>query len=157
MTDSDQQQKLLAIVETWHLSVTPEFRGFRCARCQECFAGEAWHYFLHEGGYMTPVHFCGACKADFKDSATAGKDARISVGRETFKPKLSVATETALDTISDAWNVDAEPILKDFTCDACGKPLPDVKAYHVWRNKNGTLIEYHFDKSCGNKILESEF
>lgn len=149
----DRQQKLLAIVETWRLSPNPEFRGFRCARCQEYFTGGAWHYFLHEGGYLTPVHFCEKCKTDFEGSATAGEDVHISVDRDTFKPQFDAQTEAALDTISGAWDFGDEPVLRDFTCDACGKPLPGIKAYHVWRNKNGTLIEYHFDKSCGSATL----
>jgi hypothetical protein len=150
---SSDQGNLLAIVETWSPSDEPEFRGFRCANCKEYFSGRAWHYLLHEGGYITPVHFCVKCKCDFETSALAEKQ-RIPVDRSRFKPIFSEAAESTLGDISHTWNLASEPVYKDFTCDFCGKPLPDVKAYHVWRNDAGTLVEYHFDRACGDRILQ---
>jgi len=148
------QGKLLAIVETWNLSAEPEFRGFRCANCQEYLSGRAWHYLLHEGCYITPVHFCVKCKCEFESSAPIEKQ-RIHVDRSRFKPLFSQTTESTLDEISRQWNLACAPVYKDLTCDFCGKPLPGVQAYHVWRNNAGTLIEYHFDRFCGDRILQS--
>jgi len=56
---------LLKIVKTWNLSKKPEYRGFRCANCQK-YMRKAWHYWLNEGGYKTPVHFCSKCKINLK-------------------------------------------------------------------------------------------
>lgn len=148
------QERLRAIVETWNLNDAPEFRGFRCANCQEYLSGKAWHYLLHEGGYITPVHFCVKCKYDFERS-TASERQRIQIDRNRFKPIFSQTAEFTLDEISKQWSLEREPVYKDFTCDFCGKLLPDAKAYHVWRNNAGTLIEYHFDRACGNRILQT--
>ena len=32
-----------------------------------------------------------------------------------------------------------------------------VKGYHVWRNKNGTLVEYHFDTECAESLSIDKF
>jgi len=51
---------LLRIVKTWDIQEKPEYREFRCANCQR-YIFKAWHYYLDEGGYKTPVHFCKKC------------------------------------------------------------------------------------------------
>lgn len=59
------QKILLQIVKKWKISKKPEYRGFRCANCQK-YIHKAWHYWLNEGGYKIPVHFCNKCKAKLK-------------------------------------------------------------------------------------------
>jgi len=54
---------LLKIVKTWKINEKPEYRGFRCANCQK-YIFKAWHYWLNEGRYKTPVHFCKKCKIE---------------------------------------------------------------------------------------------
>ena len=153
MDETKKQECLLSIVETWNLSEKPEFRGFRCANCQEYITDKAWHYFLNTSGYLTPVHFCDGCKAKFEEGTIAATKQRIGVDRKKFRPVFTASTEIALDQISGSWDAAAEPVYKVFTCDNCGGPLLNAEGYHVWRNKEGTLIEYHLDRDCGAKIL----
>jgi HAD superfamily hydrolase (TIGR01549 family) len=49
------------MVKTWDINPNPEYRGFRCAKCQK-YIKKAWHCYLKAGGYRTPVHFCNACQ-----------------------------------------------------------------------------------------------
>jgi RNase P subunit RPR2 len=53
-------EKILEIVRKWKISNKPEFRGFRCARCQKEME-KAWHVWLSDGGYKLEVHFCREC------------------------------------------------------------------------------------------------
>lgn len=39
----------------------PEFRGFRCAACQE-YITKSWHHELNSSEYLVPVHLCGKCQ-----------------------------------------------------------------------------------------------
>lgn len=41
----DKQELLLKIVKTWSLNQNPEYRGFRCANCQE-YIKKAWYHRL---------------------------------------------------------------------------------------------------------------
>lgn len=54
------QDKLLKIVKTWKIRWTPEYRGFRCAKCQK-YLQKAWHVWLDKGGFKLEVHFCKEC------------------------------------------------------------------------------------------------
>lgn len=56
----DEQKILLKIVKTWKITLTPEYRGFRCADCQR-YLHKAFHHQLNYGGFNTPVHFCKNC------------------------------------------------------------------------------------------------
>ena len=56
---------LLQIVRTWKINEKPEYRGFRCAKCQK-YIDKAWHRWLRTGGFETPVHFCNNCEANLK-------------------------------------------------------------------------------------------
>jgi hypothetical protein len=157
ISDHADQSRLLAIVESWNLSPFPEFRGFRCAVCQNFTKDGAWHHWLHEDGYRTPVHFCDACEENFKNGIDPSPKERHPVDRSVFMPAFNKGVEQSLDVIdvvSEMYDMSAAPVRKMFTCDACGKDLPNAEGYHVWRNKEGTLIEYHFDRLCGDAILK---
>lgn len=52
-----EQDTLLAIVRGWHPSAVPEYRGFRCAACQQQI-NAAWYHWLNSAGYFLPVHLC---------------------------------------------------------------------------------------------------
>ena len=149
------QAKLIAIAETWVLSDRPEFRGFRCADCQQYLIDNAWHYFLREGGYLLAVHFCGTCRRVFDESGITSKP-RFSVVRKRFMPRFPAGTGKALHAISRRWNRDTPPVSKVFTCDRCKEALPMLgdrrQGWHVWQNQHGRLIEYHFDDACARKI-----
>lgn len=54
------QEKILGIVRKWKISPKPEYRGFRCARCQKHMR-KAWHVWLNKGGFRLEVHFCRKC------------------------------------------------------------------------------------------------
>lgn len=66
-----EQKILLRIVKNWKISLTPEYRGFRCADCQK-YISSAWHHWLKQGGYRTPVHFCNTCEDKFKSLKIKG-------------------------------------------------------------------------------------
>lgn len=152
MESADKQSRLLAIVESWDLNPAPEFRGFRCAHCQKYLTGSAWHYFLRSGGYKTPVHFCENCKVQFENS-TLPAPQRKPVDQKRFPGAISKHAEARLSQISNEPPPMAEPVYKPMICDACGNALPNAEAYHIWQSKNGILMEYHLDRTCGDTIL----
>lgn len=65
------QKVLLCIVQGWDINENTEYRGFRCASCQK-YMYKAWHHWLKEGGYKTPVHFCNDCETKFKSLKIKG-------------------------------------------------------------------------------------
>ncbi|MBI4149174.1 hypothetical protein HY491_01880 [Candidatus Woesearchaeota archaeon] len=143
----NKQQALLQIVRAWNVNEKPEHRGFRCAACQT-YMKQAWHHWLHTGGYTLPVHFCEQCEQDFR----AGK---ISSGKAVLVDKTrfswySKGVQSKLKHIVRSWNIRAKPIFKPFTCDDCGKPFTEM--YHIWYNNNAwTLAEVHLCKGCAQK------
>jgi len=54
------KEKILKIVKSWKINPVPEYRGFRCAKCQR-FMRKAWHVWLNHKGYKLEVHFCKEC------------------------------------------------------------------------------------------------
>jgi len=54
------KNKILKIVKKWKIKWTPEYRGFRCAKCQKPIR-KAWHCCLNKGGFKLEVHFCNKC------------------------------------------------------------------------------------------------
>lgn len=59
------QDKTLKIVKTWKIKLTPEYRGFRCGKCQKPIR-KAWHVWLDKGRYKLEVHFCKKCFREVK-------------------------------------------------------------------------------------------
>ena len=145
---------LLRIVETWKLSEKPEYRGFRCANCQR-YMHKAYYYWLNDGGYLTPVHFCKKCQKKFELSKIQITKPRLSVNRKTFGLDFGKDFIERCKNLIKKWNTKAKPTYKIFTCDNCGKNM--YKAYHCWLNINGLLIEIHFCEKCGNKLGLNKF
>lgn len=146
------QSVLKNIVESWNISEIPEYRGFRCALCQKYLTRGAWHHWLHEDGYLTPVHFCDTCEKA-TDGVLAEEAAMNAVDRNSSGMKFSESAERMLEEMSARWNVRAPAVFKEFTCDRCGKPLEGAKGYHLWRNKKGVLTEYHLHRDCAKGIF----
>ena len=88
MDKNKEQQLLLEIVETWSPSQFPEYRGFRCANCQQ-YKNEAWYHWVNSGDYRLPIHICDdTCEPQFKkgtikiDQSKREKVDRSSFGNE---------------------------------------------------------------------------
>lgn len=163
MTTGQEQELLLQIVKTWNISEWPEYRGFRCANCQE-YKNEAWYHWLNLGGYRLPIHLCAdTCEIEFKaGNIKIGSSADKKFDLESFgnNYKFSQKAQETFTKIIQSWPDYKEPELKAFTCDACNKNL-DVdtvdnkrKGYHVWWKMDDlkTLTEFHFHKECGNNL-----
>jgi RNase P subunit RPR2 len=54
------REKILQIVKKWKISKEPEYRSFRCAKCQKNIR-KAWHVWLEDKGFKLEVHFCKKC------------------------------------------------------------------------------------------------
>lgn len=59
------QDKILKIIMTWKIKKTPEYRGFRCGKCQKPMR-KAWHIWLTKGGFKSEVHLCNKCFKEIK-------------------------------------------------------------------------------------------
>ena len=60
-----REKEILRIVRLWRIKRTPEYRGFRCAKCQRVMR-KAWHVWLRDGGFKVEVHFCKRCYAKLR-------------------------------------------------------------------------------------------
>ena len=159
MTVTEEQELLLLIVETWRLSEKPEYRGFRCANCQQ-YKNEAWYHWVNTGGYKLPIHMCDdTCEPAFKNNTIQiDQSKRQSVDREEFGKSYQYKPEATkrFAEIVASWPEYKEPELKAYTCDECSKELEvdavdgSRKGYHVWwkMDDGKTLAELHFHKEC---------
>ncbi len=150
----DEQQLLLTIVKSWTLSSDPEYRGFRCAACQE-YKNESWHHWLTSGGYIVPVHLC----PDTCEPAFHAHNLKIALKPPATPPILannySEKTKETFEELLEDWNTHSQPLLKAFICDLCGKDL-DIdpkdnlrKGFHVWYETRSKIkAELHFHKNC---------
>ena len=158
-----EQEILLSIVETWKPSEYPEYRGFRCANCQQ-YKNEAWYHWVNFGNYRLPIHMCNdTCEKEFNNGTIKiDGSKRQTVDRDNFGNKYLFSQESLkrFKEIVALWPTYEEPKLKVYTCDNCGNDL-DIdpidgqrKGYHVWwkQNDGKTLIELHFHKDCGHKL-----
>jgi len=163
MDHQQEQQKLLEIVQTWRLSEQPEYRGFRCANCQE-YKNQAWYHWLNSGEYKLPVHMCNEnCeKAFISGKIQVDPAKRQAVDINSFGNSYQFLPQALgiFNDIVSSWPEYKEPQLKNFFCDLCNNNLDidpidqQVKGYHVWwKMPNGkTLAELHFHKICANKL-----
>jgi len=163
MTREDEQDILLKIVETWRLSEKPEYRGFRCANCQQ-YKNEAWYHWVNTGGYKLPIHLCNdTCEPTFQNnSIQIDENKKQSVNRKSFGNTYKYTPEAInrFKEIVASWPEYKEPELKAFTCDICNLELEiDEKdgvrnGYHVWyKMEDGiTLAELHFHKDCAAQL-----
>ncbi len=163
-----EQELLLKIVETWRISQTPEYRGFRCANCQQ-YKNEAYYHWLNFGDYKLPVHMCAdTCEPEFQAGNIQIDESKIQyVDRDDFINSYSPEAEKRFGEIVYAWEAYEAPKLKAFVCDECGKDLDmeaisdgtvQRKGYHVWwKMPDGkTLAELHFHKECMGLIANLE-
>jgi hypothetical protein len=164
MPDSAREQDLLLqIANTWQPSEKPEYRGFRCANCQQ-YKNEAWYHWLDTNGYKLPIHLCNdTCELAFQnETIRIGSSKRKSIDRALFgnNYEYSKETQNQFAKIINSWPENAVPEFKAFSCDECRNDL-DIdsidgqrKGYHVWwKMPDGqTLAELHLHKKCGNKL-----
>ncbi len=69
MTLDEEQKILLSIVETWRLSEKPEYRGFRCANCQQ-YKNKARYHWVNTAGCKFPIHMCDdTCEPEFQNNS----------------------------------------------------------------------------------------
>ena len=163
LKDREEQKVLLKIVETWNLSEKPEYRGFRCANCQQ-YKNKAWYHWLNTGDYKLPVHLCNeTCEPAFQDgSIQIDKDKRQKVDRNLYGNSYKYTSKAIkrFEEIVSSWPKYKDPELKAFNCDECNKDLDtDMadglrKGYHVWwkMNDGKTLVELHFHKKCASLL-----
>lgn len=154
----DEQALLLQIVKSWNISPTPQYRGFRCAACQE-YKNESWYHWLYEGGFLVPVHLCDdTCHVAFLSGALQLASQPPSQTINLTNPYSPKAIGTCEELVEE-WNTLAQPVLKAFACDLCEKDL-DIdpedsqrKGFHVWYlTKNNHKAELHFHKDCWNSL-----
>lgn len=164
MAPDQEQQTLLKIVETWRLSESPEYRGFRCANCQE-YKDEAWYHWVNTGDYRLPIHMCDdRCEPAFQSgNIQIDESRRSTVDRDNFNPSYSEEAVKRFHEIVSTWPEYKEPEIKAYTCDDCENPLdvenlPDGttqrQGWHVWwKMPDGkTLAELHFHRDCGANL-----
>jgi hypothetical protein len=156
------QKTLLKIVETWDIKEVPEYRGFRCANCQE-YKNEAWYHWVNSGGFRLPIHLCNdSCNLAFQNNLIQIDDSKKKIfDKNTFGNSYSYTPEaiTKFQEIVEFWPEYKEPELKVFTCDLCVKDL-DIdekdgvrKGFHVWWSMvDKTLAELHFHKECASSM-----
>jgi len=60
-----KQSKILKVIKNWKIKWEPEYRGFRCAKCQKPMR-KAWHVWLRKGRFKLEVHFCNKCFKELK-------------------------------------------------------------------------------------------
>ena len=163
MTLEEEQNILLQIVETWRISEKPEYRGFRCANCQQ-YKNEAWYHWVNTGNFKLPIHMCNdTCEPAFQNNTIQiDESKRQQTDRDTFGNSYVYSPEAVkrFREIVASWPEYKEPELKAYTCDACNKDL-DIdstdgvrKGYHVWwkMDDGKTLAELHFHKECAKPL-----
>lgn len=153
--ENKTQSTLLCIVKSWDIQSQPEYRGFRCGGCQKFLEKEAWHYLLHSGGYIFPLHFCDQCHEKIENNKFETPSA---VSHANINSHYSSPAIAAFENIVHSWDFNQKSVKKEFQCDNCGMSLVDhnkAQGYHVWwRREDKTLVELHFDKDCGEKLLK---
>jgi hypothetical protein len=110
----------------------------------------AWHHWLMGLGYRSSIHFCESCEKKFEDGSIEISKPEKEVDRNRFGLKFPNEIENKAREILKGWPPDKKPVYRNFTCDDCKAEMR--KAYHVWLNFNGTLVEEHFCKKCGKRI-----
>lgn len=162
MDHAAEHSVLLEIVLTWKISETPEYRGFRCANCQQ-YKNEAWYHWVATGDYKLPIHLCNdSCETALRENTIKiDKKKKQVVNRASFGKTYTyspLATSKFREIVS-SWPEYRELELKVFTCDLCEKDLEiDTdgvrKGYHVWwkMDDEKTLAELHFHKICASSL-----
>lgn len=139
-----QNNILLRIVQTWNINPLPEYRGFRCANCQR-YMHKAWHYWLTEGGFLSPVHFCNKCQRVLQVNKLSTSKPVIYPEKKRFG-KYPKIVKKEFKNLYSKWNLRKKPQYHIFTCDKCAEN--HVKMYHIWEYENNIFIELHYCKRC---------
>jgi len=105
---NDKQELLTKIVKTWNINMEPEFRGFRCAQCQQ-YNTKAWHHQLDSEEYLVPVHLCKNCQ----------KESNIEGGE--FKAFQCDTCDVELAEAWHVWNKEDGKLVETHLCKTCGK------------------------------------
>ena len=108
MNEEEQQKTLLEIVKTWQPSAKPEFRGFRCAKCQE-YITKAWHYKLDSEEYLVPVHLCKKCQEG--SNITGGE----------WKAFQCDKCDAEFTEAWHVWNKEGDRFIETHFCKSCGE------------------------------------
>jgi hypothetical protein len=154
----DEQERLLKIVQTWNISPQPEYRGFRCANCQQ-YKNQAWYHWLKSGNFLVPVHLCeDTCESEFKEGSLSPTNPPVAPAILTNP--YSDKARGSFEEIIEEWNTNIPASIHAFICDSCEKEL-DIdptdnmrKGWHVWyQMKNGNLAELHFHRQCYNSLV----
>lgn len=135
------QAWLASLVASWDISAEPEFRGFRCAACQQLMMGAAWHYWCETRTVVTPVHLCGECH----DKAPSP-----ALHRPVDRSRRWPPAVTATPGLRRALAAQPRPhgVWQEFRCDRCGGN--DARMWHIWRSlPDGRLAEGHLCGDCG--------
>lgn len=160
--DPQEQSLLIQIVGTWEIKEVPEYRGFRCAYCQE-YKNEAWYHWVNTGGFKLPIHLCNDnCEPKFQNSTlTVDSKKYQALDKSNFGDSYTFSPKAIqkFQEIVSSWPEYKAPELKAFTCDLCEKDLEIDKSdnvrkgYHVWyKMPDTTLVELHFHRACAQSL-----
>lgn len=86
----------------------PEFRGFRCAKCQE-YITKSWHHQLDSEEYLVLVHLCENCQEECN-----------IVGGE-LKAFQCDTCGTELAEGWHVWNKESGRLVETHFCKSCGE------------------------------------
>ncbi len=150
----NEQAILLKIVKTWNISSSPEYRGFRCAYCQQ-YRNQSWYHWLRSSGFIVPLHLCEeVCHSKFEAGKLEFKE-NPDYQRNPLENNYSEKAKEKFEEIIESWDMNQKPILKAFVCDLCHQdlaidPIDNLrKGYHVWyETKRGDYAELHFHRTC---------
>lgn len=148
-TESD----LLRIVRSWDIKRIPEYRGFRCAICQR-YVYKAWHYWLLNQYFRTPVHICKVCQNNPK-MPEGQKSSHTSVqicsntSWNSWNEHLSGNLIDILTSTAKSWRRDQRVVYRQPTCDSCSHTVH--KAFHIWFRTGAALNEGHLCTRCSDE------
>jgi protein-arginine kinase activator protein McsA len=103
----DTQKFLENIVQTWTPNMEPEFRGFRCGKCQE-YMQQAWHYQLDSAEYLAPVHLCDTCQKE------------AGIGNGEYKSFQCDACTQEFTEMWHVWTKENGRLVERHYCTSCG-------------------------------------
>lgn len=137
------------VVNTWNISPTPEYRGFRCGACQRELM-KAWHHVQKSKKMLCPVHLCDDCQRMYLKGS--GEELVGNRAQGSVPEKTGEYASVLRDMLREA----ARKIvfrktkeMRAFSCDGCGEIVKE--AWHIWDTQDGRLVEVHMCNQCGSK------
>jgi hypothetical protein len=152
-----EQLILESIIASWKINPEPEYRGFRCANCQN-YINEAFYHWLQNSHFFIPVHFCEHCQQLFENGELDEIPQRQS-SADVHNFHADYPGKKTFQQLVQSWKPSSDKKLTSFYCDKCALPLEvdqsddDRKGYHVWWLNDNLLYELHFHKECGNPLI----